>query len=53
MINLEKIKQEKCQPPISKKICPCTILPLPLTFQIPPSKGGGEELKGGRGGRPM
>ena len=37
MINLEKIKQEKCQsPPPFRKTCPCTILSLPfLIFQIP------------------
>ena len=41
MINLEKIKSEKCQPllpPRFKKTCPCTILPPPfLIFHIPPS----------------
>ena len=42
MINLEKIKYEKCQP--FKKTCPCTILP-PLFFNFPdsppPPHGGG------------
>ena len=37
MINLEKIKWEKCKPPSPFKTCPCTILPpLFLIFQIPP-----------------
>ena len=65
MINLEKIKQEKCQPPPSpffKKTCPYITLPTPfLIFQIPPfphSRGGiwnlhppppPLEKKGGRG----
>ena len=31
MINLEKIKQENCQPPsFFKKTCTCTILPFPF-----------------------
>ena len=28
MINLEKMKHEKCHPPF-KKTCPCNILPVP------------------------
>ena len=30
MINLEKTKKEKCQPPLFKKSCPCYILPPPF-----------------------
>ena len=49
MKNLEKTKQEKCQPPPPrppfKKICPCTILLPPfLIFQDPPTLRG-RELK--------
>ena len=60
MVDLEKIKQEKCQSPPFKRTCPCTILPPPfLIFQIPPpplrevitiysplpfKKGGGSKL---------
>ena len=37
MINLEKIKKEKCQPLPFKKTCPCTIfLPLFKKFSDPP-----------------
>ena len=41
MINLKKIKQEKCQPlPLFKKTCSCTILTTPyLIFQISPLQG--------------
>ena len=42
MINLEKNKWEKCQPPSFKKICPCTI--LPKFFRFPPSRGGNPNL---------
>ena len=57
MINLKKIKQEKCQLPPFKKTCPCTILPTPFfNFQDPPPSGGGNQnllpspLKRGEGG---
>ena len=40
MINLEKIKCEKCHPPAFKKTCPYIVLPPSLLiFQIPPSLG--------------
>ena len=40
MINLDKTKQEKCQPPPFKKTCPCTIVPPPfLIFQSPTPLG--------------
>ena len=41
MINLEKIKQEKYQPPpFFKKTCPCIILPPPfLNFSDSPPPG--------------
>ena len=45
MINLEKIKKEKCQPPTHfKKTCPCTILPL-LLFNFSDSPPLGEVIK--------
>ena len=47
MINLEKIKSKKCQPPLPlfKKTCPCTIVPpLFLFFIFFPSKGGNQNL---------
>ena len=48
MINLEKIKQEKCEPPPHpfKKNGPCTIIfHLHFSiFQIPPSEGGNQNL---------
>ena len=56
MINLDKIKQEKCQPPPFKKICPCTIVPPRfLIFQSPIPPGEVIKiyclpLKRGRGG---
>ena len=62
MINVEKIKQEKCQTPtpLFKNTCPCTIfLPPFLIFQIPLSPGGNQNLlspplkKGGGGVRAM
>ena len=56
MINLEKIKSEKCQPllpPRFKKTCPCTILPPPfLIFHISLS-GGGNQKKAGAGVQTM
>ena len=45
MINLDKIKQEKCQSPLPpplppfKKICPSTILPPPFLISRFPSLG--------------
>ena len=42
MINLEKIKQEKCQPPpLLRRPTPALYFhPLFLIFQIPPSEEG-------------
>ena len=41
MVNLEKIKHEKCQPPLPfKKTFPCIILPLLFkNFHSPPPLG--------------
>ena len=52
MINLKKIKKQKCQPSPLKMTCPCTILPLPffnfsdfpstvVKVYFPPLKRGG------------
>ena len=44
MINPDKIKQEKCQPPPLRKTCPCIILPTPFfNFSDSPSSGGGNQ----------
>ena len=49
MINLEKIKLGKCQPPTPfKKTCPCTMLPPPFSifrlYPLPTSEGGNQKL---------
>ena len=61
MMNLVKIKKEKCQPPHPsfKKAWPCTVLPSAFffIFQILPFRGGNQyflpkkkKKKGGGGG---
>ena len=47
MINLEKTKKEKCQPPLFKKSCPCYILPPPFfnnSDSLPTPGGGNHNL---------
>ena len=44
MINLEKIKWEKCQSPPFKNTCPCTIIPHPV-FNFSDFPPPGEAIK--------
>ena len=44
MINLEKIKKEKCQPPLLRGPAPAPYFhPFSLIFQIPLFSGGGNQ----------